>query len=81
MNVDSDPTPPHGISRPDGEVELNNEEFGCLVMRECNTRDWSLGAAHASVCRFCQGILHSARELREANLMIADDGTLIPRTA
>jgi len=61
------------------DIDLNNEEFGCLVMRECGTRDWSFGGAHASVCRFCQGVLHSARELREKGLEIAPDGSLVPR--
>ena len=61
--------------------ELNNQEFMCLVIRECNTKSWSEmhTTSHRSVCRFCQGILHSARELREANLMIAEDGGLVPR--
>ena len=59
--------------------ELNNDEYACLIMRECGRRDVWLGDDHKQCCRFCAGILFSAKELREAGMMLDDDGRPIPR--
>lgn len=48
---------------------LSDEELMCLVIRECGTKSWS-GHADQRVCRFCCGILHSARELREQGVVL-----------
>jgi len=64
----------------DSEIELNNEEFTCLVMRECNTRFWSgqTSPEHQKVCRFCAGILFSSADLRRWNMVLDENGRPIP---
>lgn len=57
---------------------LTNEEFMCLVIRECGTRSWS-GHRDPHHCRFCTGVLYSARELRESGLVLDDSGQPQPR--
>ena len=57
---------------------LNSEEFMCLIIRECGTRSWS-GHRDNSVCRFCCGILYSSRELKEAGMVLDDDGQPISK--
>ena len=57
---------------------LNNDEYMCLVIRECGTRSWS-GHTDNSICRFCCGILYSSRELREAGMVLNDNGQPIPK--
>lgn len=48
------------------EIDLNDEEFMCLVIRECGTRFWSgqTTPEHQVVCRFCSGELKSSAEMR-----------------
>ena len=52
---------------------LSEEELMCLVIRETGTRSWS-GHVDTSVCRFCCGILYSSRELKQAGMVLDDDG-------
>lgn len=69
------------MSVEDTKTDLNNEEFMCLVIRECNTRSWSgqYTREHQMVCRFCAGILFSSRELREAGMVLDEDGRPVPK--
>jgi len=60
------------------QYPLTNEEFMCLVIRECATRGWS-GHRKGEPCRFCDGVLFSARDLREANMVLNDEGRPIPK--
>lgn len=48
------------------EIDLNDEEFMCLVVRECGTKFWSgqTTPEHQAVCRFCSGELKSHAESR-----------------
>lgn len=55
-------------------LDLNKDEFGCLILRECGVSVASLGFDHPERCRFCKGFLYSKRELREAGLVLGADG-------
>jgi len=68
------------MSVKESEVELNNEEFTCLVMRECGTRFWSgqTMPEHKRVCRFCAGILFAKSDLERWNMVLDDDGRPVP---
>jgi len=60
---------------------LTNEEYMCLVIRECNTRSWSgeNNPTHRRDCRFCAEILFSARELRDRGMILNEQGQPVPR--
>ena len=61
---------------------LTADETLCLAIRETAIHHWSdqHNPTHRRACRFCAGILHSARELRDANMELDDNGQPIPRT-
>lgn len=61
------------------DTDLNKHEFGCLVMRECGAPITALGFDHPNHCRFCAGVLFSSRELREAGMILDDNGRPIPK--
>ena len=58
------------------QYPLTNEEFMCLVIRECATRSWK--HSKDEPCRLCAGVLFSARELREAGMVLNDQGRPVP---
>ena len=63
------------------DIELNNDEFTCLVMRECATRYWSgeSDKRHQAVCRFCAGILFASSDLARWGMELDDDGRPVPK--
>ena len=69
------------MSVKESEVELNNEEFTCLVMRECGTRFWSgqTSKEHQSVCRFCLNILFAKSDLERWDMVLDENGRPVPR--
>ena len=69
------------MSVKESEVELNNEEFTCLVMRECGTRFWSgqTSDEHQRRCRFCAGILFAKSDLERWDMVLDENGRPVPR--
>ena len=63
------------------DIELNNDEFTCLVMRECATRYWSgeSDKRHQAVCRFCAGILFASSDLARWGMELDDNGRPVPK--
>ena len=63
------------------DIELNNDEFTCPVMRECATRYWSgeSDKRHQAVCRFCAGILFASADLARWGMELDDNGRPVPK--